>query len=168
MTEAQLMYKKPPGEAYKVDNDIKANIRFIKGSHFTLGSGNGGIGVDGGSGGNGANGGNGGIGGANAGYNPGAEHFVTLNERTYQQRTGEIAKLSKDVQADLRKSHFQVGGVSEPMVSTNQRMYTDKSKESDFQRAKPMALRQTHFTLGTGKADYTTMHMLNYRDPKLA
>ena len=65
MTEAQLMYKKPPGEAYKVDNDIKANIRFIKGSHFTLGSGNGGIGVEGGSGGNGANGGNGGSGGVN-------------------------------------------------------------------------------------------------------
>lgn len=139
MTESQIMFKKPPAEAYNVDNDLKAQIRFIKGSHFDLGDGKG----------------------------DGAKHFVTLNEQTYQHRPGELATLSKGVQSDLRRSHFEIGNAQEPMLTTSQCAYTDKSKESDNKRAKPMALRQSHFSFGDGKGQYTTTHLLNYRDPKL-
>eukprot|EP00826_Nyctotherus_ovalis_P001536 TRINITY_DN1024_c0_g1_i1.p2 TRINITY_DN1024_c0_g1~~TRINITY_DN1024_c0_g1_i1.p2 ORF type:complete len:217 (-),score=63.99 TRINITY_DN1024_c0_g1_i1:137-787(-) len=139
MTEAQRMFRKPPAEAYKVDSDLKASIRFIKGSHFDLGGDK----------------------------SDGAKHFVTLNEQTYQHRPAEMAVPYKGVQADLRKSHFEIGNAQEPMLTTSQCAYTDKSKESDNKRAKPMALRQSHFTLGDGKGQYTTTHLLNYRDPKL-
>ena len=169
MTESQLMYKKPPADAYKVDSDLKASIRFIKGSHFDLGGGGKGDGVAGGYG-AGAGGDGAGAGGAGAGdgAGAGAKHFVTLNELTYQYRPAEMVKPNTSIKADLRKSHFGIGiAQHEPMITTNQCTYTDKSKESDNKKAKPMALRQSHFTLGDGKGEYTTTHLLNYRDPKL-
>ncbi len=140
LSEAQLMYKKPPEEAYKVDKDLKANIRFIKGNHFELG-------VD--------------------SKKVHGEHFITLNEQTYQPKEAELVKLSTNVQADLRKSHFTVGNVPEPIISTSQKEFTDKSKEIKREKVEPKGLRETHFALGDGKPDFVSMKMLHYRDPKL-
>ena len=140
LTEAQVMYKKPPEEAYKVDKDLKANIRFIKGSHFELGS---------------------------DASKKGADHFITLNEQTYQAKEAEIARLSEGVQMDLRKSHFTVGNVPEPILSTSQREFKDKSKEVKHEKVQAKGLRETHFALGDGKPDFVSMKMMHYRDPKL-
>eukprot|EP01022_Parablepharisma_sp_SALTPOND_P008757 TRINITY_DN136853_c1_g1_i1.p1 TRINITY_DN136853_c1_g1~~TRINITY_DN136853_c1_g1_i1.p1 ORF type:complete len:299 (-),score=11.71 TRINITY_DN136853_c1_g1_i1:66-887(-) len=139
LSEAQIMYRKPSEEAYKVDKDLKANIRFIKGSHFELG----------------------------ADRKVGGTHFVTLNEQTYQPKQGEQAKLSTGVQMDLRKSHFSVGNMPEPIISTNQVEFRDKSKEVPKEKMATKALRETHFALGDGKSDFVSMKMLHYRDPKL-
>lgn len=140
VSEAQDHFKKPSEEAYKADKDLKANIRFIKGNHFQFGSDP---------------------------SEQNANHFVTLNEQIYQSREAEMAKLSKDVQADLRKSHFTVGNVPEPIISTSQKEFTDKSKIAEKATFKSLGLRDTHFALGDGKPDFVSMKMLNYRDPTL-
>ncbi len=127
-----------PPEAYQVDHDLKADIRFIKGSHFALG---------------------------NDEKCRGAEHFVTLNEATYTKLGMAQAKMSKAVMLDLRKSHFGLGGVSQSMKSLNQVTYTDKSKVAPKEKFVTRNLRASHFALGTGKPDFVSQNMLQFRNP---
>ena len=140
VTESQMTYKKIPSTSYLVDSGLKANIRFIKGSHFSLGTDK---------------------------NKEGAAHFLTLNEEVYRPKKGiQQAVLNKEKLNDLRKSHFEVGNMSERMYTQNQAAFTNKSKNMPAFKLVSKNLRESHFSLGYGKPEFMSQTMLQFRDPK--
>ena len=142
-----------------MDNNLQANIRFIKGSHFDVGG------------------------------DPterGVAHFLTLKELSYKhpaallghssgfgatgqsgQGEGPNAGLNVEKLSDLRRSHFEIGNEQEAMRTQSQIAYTDKTAAMPHNQVKMRNLRESHFVLGARGYDFVTEHMLKYRHPTL-
>ena len=89
---------------------------------------------------------------------------MTLNEQTFRQR-GEVeqATLAIEKKEDLRRSHFEIGREKEPIYTLNQLNYNDKAKLMPKLTFATKHLRESHFSLGDGKGDFVSQHMLSYR-----
>lgn len=94
--------------------------------------------------------------------------YLTENQSQFQDKGDPMkirSNLDENRKADLRCSHFDIGGNKVPFTSTMQSSFTPQQRAAAaFNDEKARDLKNSHFNIGEGqKMDYSTQNTINYR-----